>query len=230
MKKAGLIGGISWVSTIDYYRFINEGVNQKLGGKNFAELVIYSLNYGIFDEVEEDKWADVFLEASENLQKSGAECVVLCANTAHMFADELREKIEVPLIHIAEETAKVIVNNGLKKVGLLGTKFTMEKDFYRKNLEKAGLEVLIPEEQETRDSIHEKIQKELTFGILNPETKTELISISNQLIENGAECLILGCTEIPLIISQEDFKVPVFDTTKIHSQAVVEFILDDKKE
>jgi aspartate racemase len=225
MKKIGLVGGISWVSTMDYYKFINEGVNSKLGGLNFAECIIYSLNFG---DIQAKSWNNSFellLNACESLKKSGADSIVLCANTAHLFTDKLQEAIQLPIIHIGAETAKAINKQGLKKVGLLGTKFTMEMDFYRNKLEEYGLEVLIPEKQETRDYIQHTVKEELGIGFINPETKTNYIAIVKELIDRGAECIILGCTEIPILISQDDFTIPIFDTTKIHSQAIVEYIV-----
>ena len=225
MKKIGLVGGISWVSTMDYYKFINEGVNLKLGGLNFAECIIYSLNFGDIQTISWNNSFELLLKACESLKKSGVESIVLCANTAHLFADKLQDTIKLPIIHIGVETAKAVNKQGFKKVGLLGTKFTMEMDFYRNKLEEHGLEVLIPEKQETRDYIQHTVKEELGIGFINPETKTNYISIVKELVDRGAECIILGCTEIPILISQEDFTIPVFDTTKIHSQAIVEFVL-----
>jgi len=225
MKKIGLVGGISWVSTMDYYRFINEGVNSKLGGLNFAECVLYSLNFGDIQSVSWVNSFELLLNACESLKKSGVDSIVLCANTAHLFADKLQETVKMPIIHIGVETAKAVTKQGLNKVGLLGTKFTMEMDFYRNILEKFGLEVMVPEKQETRDYIQLTIKEELGTGYINNETKKNYITIANELIERGAECIILGCTEIPMLISQDDFKIPVFDTTKIHSQAIVEYIV-----
>jgi aspartate racemase len=225
MKKIGLVGGISWVSTMDYYKFINEGVNSKLGGLNFAECIIYSLNFGDVQATSWDNSFDLLLNACESLKKSGAEAIVLCANTAHLFADKLQETAGLPVIHIGTATARAINKRGHKKAGLLGTKFTMEMDFYRNKLEYHGLEVLIPEEQKTRDYIQYTVKEELGIGFINPETKRNYISIVKDLVAGGAECIILGCTEIPMLISQEDFAIPVFDTTKIHSHAIVEYIL-----
>ena len=225
MKKIGLVGGISWVSTMDYYKFINEGVNSKLGGLNFAECVLYSLNFGDIQSVSWVNSFELLLNACESLKKSGVDSIVLCANTAHLFADKLQETIKMPIIHIGIETAKAVTKQGLNKVGLLGTKFTMEMDFYRNILEKFGLEVMVPEKQETRDYIQLTVKEELGTGYINNETKKNYITIANELIERGAECIILGCTEIPMLISQDDFKIPVFDTTKIHSQAIVEYIV-----
>ena len=225
MKKIGLVGGISWVSTMDYYKFINEGVNSKLGGLNFAECVLYSLNFGDIQSVSWVNSFELLLNACESLKKSGVDSIVLCANTAHLFADKLQETIKIPIIHIGVETAKAVTKQGLNKVGLLGTKFTMEMDFYRNIFEKFGLEVMVPEKQETRDYIQLTVKEELGTGYINNETKKNYITIANELIERGAECIILGCTEIPMLISQDDFKIPVFDTTKIHSQAIVEYIV-----
>ncbi|WP_367754708.1 aspartate/glutamate racemase family protein [Flavobacterium sp. WC2430] len=225
MNKVGLVGGISWVSTMDYYKFINEGVNAKLGGLNFAECIIYSLNFGDIQAVSWENSFELLLNACESLKKNGADSIVLCANTAHLFADKLQETINLPIIHIGAETAKAINKCGFKKVGLLGTKFTMEMDFFREKLEEFGLEVLTPKKQETRDYIQQTVKEELGVGFINPETKKKYISIVNELVEDGAECVILGCTEIPLLISQDDFTIPIFDTTKIHSQAIVEYIV-----
>jgi aspartate racemase len=225
MKKVGLIGGISWVSTMDYYRFINEGVNARLGGLNFAEILIYSLNFGDIQAKSWDNSFDLLLNACESMKKAGVDSIVLCANTAHLFADDLQKKLDLPIIHIVVETAKVINKEGFKRVGLLGTKFTMEMDFYRTKLKECGLEVLIPEKQETRDYIQHTVKEELGIGFINPETKKEYINIVAELVDNGAECIILGCTEIPMLIGQDDFTIPVFDTTKIHSKAIVDYIL-----
>lgn len=224
MKKIGLVGGISWTSTLDYYKFINEGVNTKLGGLNFAECIIYSLNFGDIYTQSWDNSYDLLLNACESLKKSGADGIALCANTAHLYADRLQQEINLPVIHIVTETAKIINKNGFKKVGLLGTKFTMEMDFYRNKLELFGLEVLIPEKRETREYIQYTLREELGVGFINPETKKKYKEIVQDLVDRGAECIVLGCTEIPMLISQDDFEIPVFDTTKIHSQAIVEFI------
>jgi aspartate racemase len=225
MKKIGLVGGISWVSTMDYYKFINEGVNKKLGGLNFAECIIYSLNFGNIQAVSWDNSFELLLNACESLKRSGVDSIALCANTAHLFADELQEKIQLPIIHIGVETAKAINRKGFKKVGLLGTKFTMEMDFYRAKLEAYGLEVIIPERQETRDYIQHTVKEELGIGFINPKTKANYIAVVKELVDRGAECVILGCTEIPMLINQDDFTIPIFDTTKIHSEAIVAYAL-----
>ncbi|WP_291127478.1 aspartate/glutamate racemase family protein [Flavobacterium sp. UBA7682] len=223
MKKIGLVGGISWVSTMDYYKLINEGINKKLGGLNAAECVIYSLNFGDVQALSWTNAYDLLLNACESLKKSGVDCIVLCANTAHLFADKLQENIQLPMIHIVEETAKVLNKKGIKKAGLLGTKFTMEMDFYSKKLQEFGIEVIIPDRQETRDYIQQTIKEELGIGFINPDTKLRYIDIANELIKNGAECIILGCTEIPTLISQNDFSFPIIDTAKVHSDAIVDY-------
>jgi len=227
MKKIGLVGGTSWVSTIDYYRYINEGINEKLSGLNFAECIIYSLNFGDIQAKTWDNSFELFHGACKSLQRGGAEAIVLCANTAHLFAEKLQENIEIPIIHIVTATADAVQQQGLKKVGLLGTKFTMERDFYKKRLIEKNIEPLIPRRQETRDFIQHTLKEELGRGILNEETKKEYVSIMNELIENGAEGIVLACTEIPMMITQKDVSVPMFDTTKIHSQAAIEFALSN---
>jgi aspartate racemase len=225
MRKIGLVGGVSWVSTMDYYKFINEGINEKLGGLNFAECIIYSLNFGDIQEKTWENSYELLLDACYSLKRSGVDAIALCANTAHLFANKLQKEIELPLIHIGTETAKKIRHNGLTTIGLLGTKFTMEMDFYRNKLEEYGLKVLIPEKQETRDYVQQTVKEELGRGLIKADTKQNYISIVSDLVERGAEGIILGCTEIPMLISQADFSIPVFDTTKIHSQAIVEFAL-----
>ncbi|BFM41550.1 aspartate/glutamate racemase family protein [Flavobacterium sp. CFS9] len=225
MKKIGLVGGISWVSTIDYYKLINEGVNKKLGGLQFAECLIYSLNFG---DVQEKTWNhsyELLLNACLSLKNSGVDAIVLCANTAHMFANEIEHEIGLPLIHIGTETAKIITKEKITTIGLIGTSFSMEMDFYKDRLKSFGLNVLIPEKQETRDYVQYVLKEELGRGIINPDSRQNYIQIANELIRQGAEGIILGCTEIPLLLNQSDFSVPVFDTTRIHSQAIVDYIL-----
>jgi len=228
MKILGLIGGISWVSTVDYYRLINQGINKKLGDLEFAELMIYSFNYGDIkrnnDAEDWDKTLSMITKASLNMKNSGAKAIVLCANTMHLIADRLQENIQLPVIHIATVTADAIVAKGLKKVGLLGTKFTMERDFFRDKLTEKGIEILIPGDEE-RDFIHYTIFEELGRNIIKPDTKQFYINVINKLIAAGAEGIILGCTEIPLLISNADLDIPLFDTVEIHSKAAVEFAL-----
>jgi aspartate racemase len=231
MKKIGLVGGISWTSTLDYYKYINEGINEKLGGLNFAEMIIYSLNYYDFHKNDLDNDFDasfmLLFQAAQQLKKSGAQAIVLGANTAHSVAQRLELAIGLPLIHIVDAVAMEINKKGLRKVGLLGTKLTMELPFYKDKLKAENIEVLIPKQKKDRAFIHETLTNELGKGILKKETKQRYISIINELINNGAEGIVLGCTEIPILVNQKDVSVPVFNTTKIHAQAAVDFALDD---
>jgi aspartate racemase len=231
MKKIGLIGGISWVSTADYYSFINKGINAKLGGLNFAECIIYSFNYAEIkknnDAGDWDKTLDMLTNASLGLKSCGAEAIVLCANTMHLIADKLEQSIQIPVINIASVTAKEIRSQKIEKVGLLGTKFTMEMDFFKSKLNDLNIASVIPDEED-RTFVHYTIFEELGRGLVLEETKQRYLSIINKLIQRGAQGIILGCTEIPLLIKQEDIIVPVFDTTLIHSNAAVEFMLNGK--
>lgn len=229
MKIIGLIGGISWVSTADYYKLINEGINEKLGGLNFSECLIYSFNYAdIKKNNENNDWDSTFnmlLKASQFLKQGGAEAIVLCANTMHFIADRLEAAIDLPIIHIATATAVEIEKQELKKVGLLGTKFTMELDFFKDKLLAKGIEAIIPKSEEDKDFIHTTIFEELGKGLVTDETKKRYLEIANQLIKDGADGIILGCTEIPLVIKPGDLSVPIFDTALIHSKAAVDFQL-----
>lgn len=229
MRKIGLIGGISWVSTSDYYTLINKGINEKLGGLNFSECLIYSFNYAdIKKNNDTNDWDSTFnmlLKAAEVLKSGGAEAILLCANTMHLIADRLQQAIDIPLLHIAVETAIEIEKKQLKKVGLLGTKFTMELDFFKDKLAEKGIETIIPVSEEVKDFIHYTIFEELGRGIVTEETKKRYLEIANELIKNGAEGIILGCTEIPLVIKEGDLDVPIFDTTLIHTQAAINFQL-----
>jgi aspartate racemase len=198
---------------------------------NYAECIIYSVNFNAFvSNNTAGKWDDTFrilLDACQNLEKAGAEAIVLCANTAHAVADRLEAEISLPIIHIVSETAAVIKEAGLRKVGLLGTKFTMEMDFYKDRLKALGIEPMIPATQEKRDFIQNTLRDELGKGIIREETKKGYLAIIDELIGQGAEGIILGCTEIPMIISQDDVPVPVFDTTRIHADAAVAFALSE---
>ncbi|AWK05227.1 aspartate racemase [Flavobacterium crocinum] len=229
MRKIGLIGGISWVSTSDYYTLINKGINEKLGGLNFSECLIYSFNYADIkknnDANDWDSTFEMLFKGCEFLKSGGAEAIILCANTMHLIADKLQKAIDIPIIHIAEVTATAIQKKEIKKVGLLGTKFTMELDFFTDKLSQKGIEALIPESEEDKDFVHWTIFEELGRGIVTEETKKRCLEIANKLIKNGAEGIILGCTEIPLVIKKGDLSVPIFDTTLIHTQAAIEFQL-----
>lgn len=228
MKTLGLIGGISWVSTVDYYKLINQGINEKLGGLNFSQCIIYSFNYAdIKKNNDANDWETTFqmiVKACNHLKSCGAAGIVLCANTMHFIADRVEKEIGLPIIHIASVTATEIEKVGLKKVGLLGTKFTMELDFFKSKLIDKGIEVIIPNNND-REFVHQTIFDELGKGIVTEQTKQRYLEIITDLINNGAEGIILGCTEIPLVIQQSDVSIPIFDTALLHSKAAVEFSL-----
>lgn len=232
MKTLGLIGGTSWVSTVEYYRIINQEVNRRLGGLSSAKILLYSVNQEELkppsDPGEWSTAAEFFTAAAKRLEKCGAQCLLLCANTPHMAADEIQKNIGIPLLHIAEATAKAVLEKNIRLVGLLGTKLTMEQPFYKERLAASGIKTLIPEENQ-RTFIHRTIMTELEKAILKEETKKQYLDIINDLVRRGAEGIILGCTEIPLLIKQADCNTPVFDTTAIHAMAAVEFALSDRE-
>jgi aspartate racemase len=226
MKKIGLIGGISWTSTLDYYKFLNQGINLKLGGLNSAECIIYSLN---FSDVQNKGWTnsfDLIFDACKSLVSSNVDAIVLCANTAHLFADEIQEKIDIPILHIATATAKEINRKKLRKIGLLGTKFTMEMGFYRDKLKEYDIETIIPTDEKDIEIIQNIVKNELGKGIVTKDSKEKFINYANKLVERGAEGIVLGCTEIPMLIKQKDFNFPVLDTTKIHVESIIKFALE----
>ena len=226
MKTIGLIGGTGWVSTREYYRLINQGVNRKLGGLNSAQCLIYSFNYANIDSLnKQDDHSGIFrlvLDAAEKLKGASVDCLVLCANTLHQYVDDLQKEISLPVIHIADATAKAIKKKGLSKIGLLGTRFTMEMDFYTKRLNEAGIESLVPGKPD-RDFIHDAIMNELLKENYKKETKEGFLSIIDDLEVRGVKGIVLGCTEIPLLIKQEDVKLPLLNTLKIHAAAVVDY-------
>jgi len=229
MKTLGLIGGTGWVSSIDYYKLINQEINKRLGGMQAARLALYSLNYGEVDAfVQKDDFESIYkmvADAARKLKNCEVDGLMLCANTTHMFADQLKAEIKLPVIHIGEATAREINVKELSKVALLGTKFTMEMDFYRTKLNKAGIEMMIPGDDD-RKYIHQAILNELLKDDFRPETKSAFLEIINRLSDAGAEGIILGCTEIPLLIKPEDANVPLFSTTEIHAMAAVDFALE----
>jgi aspartate racemase len=229
MKRIGLIGGMSWESSAAYYRIINELTRNTLGPLYSAKSLMATVN---FDEIKklqyENRWAEaaeLLAEEARGLERGGADCIILCTNTMHKLASEIQAAINIPFIHIADGTAEKIKAAGLKKIGLLGTIFTMEHDFYKGRLiEKYGLEVLVPNEAD-RAIINDIIYKELVQGKVNPASKAEYVRVMRQLVTDGAEGIILGCTEIMLLVGQPDSSVPVFDTTTLHAIAAVEFAL-----
>jgi len=225
MKRLGLVGGISWVSTIDYYRHINEGINAELGGLQFAECLVDSINFGALQEQGWDRALPMLLDACRRLEAGGAEGIVLCANTAHLHADGIRAEIALPLIHIVDATVAEVRRQGLGTVGVLGTKFVMESDLYGKGFRDVGIGALVPDSQESRDRIQQTLKEELGKGVFRDATKAFYLSEMSALCDRGAEGILLACTEIPLFMSQDDFDRPVFDTLKIHAQAAVRFAL-----
>ena len=230
MKTIGLIGGMSWESSLEYYRIINETVRSKLGSFHSAKCLMYSVDFEKIEVLQhENKWdelTDIMVEIAKKLKNAGADFIIICTNTMHKMAEDIEEKAQIKVLHIAEATGKEIIKRRIKKIGLLGTNFTMEQDFYKKVLKDSfNIEVIIPNESE-RGIIHKVIYDELCKGIISEESKNEYIKIINNLVLSGAEGIVLGCTEIPLLIKQEDVKIPIFDTTIIHSISAVEFALD----
>lgn len=231
MRTVGLLGGMTWHSTVDYYRLINEGVHDRLGGSHSAELVLLSVDFDPVEGMQErGDWSAMgrlMAAAARRLETVGAEGLVICANTMHRLADEVAAVVRIPLLHIADATAAEVKKRGLRAVGLLGTRYTMELDFYRGRLEsKHGLKVLVPGEP-GRTTVHEVIYRELGRGIVRDESRQAYVEIIEDLRRRGAEGVILGCTEIPLLVRPQDSPLPVFDTTAIHAAAAVEFALSE---
>lgn len=229
MKTIGLIGGMSWESSLEYYRIINEQVKEKLGGLHSAKSLMYSLDFDLIEKLQQqEKWDEltsIMIKAAQDLEKGGADFVLICTNTMHKMADDVQDNINIPLLHIADTTAERIKEKSLKKVGLLGTNFTMEKDFYKGRLtNKHGLEVIVPK-KEDRQIIHQIIYQELCLGEIKSSSRDQYVKILNKLVDSGAEAVILGCTEIPLLVHQEDVNIPLFDTTSIHAETAVEYAL-----
>lgn len=229
MKTIGLIGGMSWESTREYYRVINETVKDRLGGHHSAELVIYSIDFAnLSDLPAHDDWAGVtrlLTDAARRVAAAGADFFLLGANTVHRVADEIGSSAGIPLLHIADATADAVKKQGLRKVALLGTRFTMEQGFYRERLqERHGLEVITPEKEE-RDLIHDVIFNELSMGVFRESSREAYRRIMAALASRGAQGIILGCTEIPLLVTQADADVPLFDTTTLHARTAVDWAL-----
>jgi aspartate racemase len=229
MKTIGLIGGMSWESSIEYYRIINETVRDRLGGLHSAKSVMVSVDFAEIEILQhEGRWAEatqMMVAAARQVQNGGADFVIICTNTMHKMAGAVQEAVSIPLLHIADATADQIKARGLTKVGLLGTNFTMEEPFYRGRLvDRHGLHVLIPTEEE-REVVHRVIFDELCLGQARPSSKELYVSIMEHLVQKGAKGIILGCTEISLLVGEEDSCVPLFDTTEIHAVAAVEYAL-----
>jgi aspartate racemase len=229
MKTIGLIGGMSWESSLEYYRIINETVKNKLGGFHSAKSLMYSVDFEEIEELQhQGKWQDatrIMIDAAQRVERGGADFVVICTNTMHLMAEDIESSIQIPLLHIVDVTAAKIKEMGHAIVGLLGTRFTMEQDFYRGRLKKKhGIDVLIPEEEE-RIAIHAILYDELCLGAIKDKSREKFKTIIANLESRGAEGIILGCTEIPLIVKKEDYKIFLYDTTDLHAQAAVNFAL-----
>lgn len=229
MKTIGLIGGMSWESSAVYYQLINQQIKEKLGGNHSAKSLMYSVDFNEIEKLQHagqwEKLTTIMIEAADKLEKAGADFVVICTNTMHKMAPEIEAQLSIPLLHIADATAKAIHKKGLKKIALLGTNFTMSQDFYKGRLkEKHQLEVLIPNETD-RMIVHNIIYNELIYGDFREESRQKYKTIIQKLQQAGAEGVILGCTEIPLLIKQKDSPIPVFDTTSIHALEAVNFAL-----
>ena len=221
MKTIGLIGGMSWESTVTYYKVINETVKGQLGGLHSAKCILYSVD---FQEIETcqargewEKSGEILTEAAKALERAGAELLLICTNTMHKVAPQVSEGVKVPLLHIAQATAEQLHLSHITRVGLLGTKYTMEQDFYKEVLRQQGIEVLTPGEKD-RELVNDVIYKELCLGIISPQSRKEYVRIIQQLSRQGAQGVILGCTEIGLLVSEKDTSVPLFDTTLIHGR------------
>ncbi len=229
MRRIGLIGGMSWESTDLYYQQINRAIQQRLGGLHSAKIILTSVDFAEIEELQRkgdwEEAGDYLAYEAQILEKADADCVVLCTNTMHKISDQIEAAISIPLLHIADAVATVIKKQNIKKVGFLGTAFTMEQDFYKARLQAEGIEVIVPEAKE-RKIVHDVIFTELCCGIIKNESREKYINIANQLIAEGAEGIILGCTEICLLIGDVELAVPTFDTTAIHVQAAVDFVLE----
>ncbi len=229
METIGMLGGMSWESTTSYYQEINNGIKDALGGLNSAKICLFSVN---FDEIEtlqhEGNWqatAEILSDAARSVEAGGADFLIICTNTMHKVASEIEHAISIPVLHIADATAEKLKENKVTRVGLLGTKFTMEQDFYRGRLQQHhGIEVLIPE-QADRDVIHDVIYNELCVGKIEASSRAYYLNVINWLYEQGAQAVILGCTEIALLVKQEHTSVALYDTTKIHAEAAVSYAL-----
>ncbi|MED3647405.1 aspartate/glutamate racemase family protein [Halalkalibacterium halodurans] len=228
MRTIGLIGGMSWESSAEYYRIINKEVKNKLGGLHSAKCLLYSVD---FDEIERFQAAGDWDQAGERLgnvafalEKAGADFIVLCTNTMHKVTSHIEEKIQIPILHIADATANQIQKSTIQTVGLLGTSYTMEQDFYKSRIESRGIKVITPTKRE-RDMINKVIYEELCVGRIRPSSKKYYEEVMNRLVAHGAEGIILGCTEIGLLVQQEDSKVPLFNTTVIHALEAVHLAL-----
>ncbi|MDO6446830.1 aspartate/glutamate racemase family protein [Colwellia sp. 1_MG-2023] len=232
MKTIGLLGGMSWESSLGYYRTINQGIKTALGGLHSAKIAMVSVDFQPIEQLQHSgdwqKTAETLVNSAKQVQAAGADCLLICTNTMHKVAPQIASSIDIPLLHIADATAEVIVNKGFSTVGLLGTAFTMEQDFYKNRLtENYGIKVLIPNEQD-RVIIHDVIYQELCLGKVNAASKNEYLRIMKALSQQGAQAIILGCTEIGMLVEQSDIPIPLLDTTIIHANKAIDFALSDE--
>lgn len=225
MKTIGLIGGMSWESTVTYYQIINETVRDGLGGLHSAKILLYSVDFAEIEECQaKGEWersGEILADAAMRLESAGADFIVICTNTMHKVVNQIQAKIRIPIVHIADATAEALLQVGITKTALLGTKYTMTQDFYKDRLVQKGISVVIPNEKEI-EKVNDVIYNELCLGIVSDESREDYIRVIERLKEEGAQAVILGCTEIGLLISQSDSVLPVFDTTQIHAKAAAE--------
>jgi len=228
MKTIGLIGGMSWESTSVYYRLINERVNAQLGSHHSAKLVLLSVDFDVIEQRQhKGDWAgtaDILVDAARRIEAAGADLLLIGTNTMHKVADDVAAAVSIPLLHLADATADRIFSDGRKRVGLLGTRFTMEQPFYRERLEARGIKVAVPDDAD-RDTVHRIIYDELCHGRIDAASREQYLAIIDRLAADGAEAVILGCTEIGLLVKAQDTSVPLYDTTVIHSEAAVDLAL-----
>ncbi len=229
MKTIGLLGGMSWESTVTYYREINQGVKHRLGGLHSAQILLHSVDFDPIEKLQHrgdwEKTAKILADAAGRIEAGGADFLLICTNTMHKVADAVQGAVTIPLLHIADATAEVLVQNGIQRVGLLGTAFTMEQDFYKGRLiNKYGLDVVVPDESDRR-RVHAVIYDELCLGTCTPASKAAYLQIVDKLGRMGAQAVILGCTEIGLLIGPADTEMPLVDTTTIHAAKAVEWAL-----
>ena len=229
MKTVGLIGGMSWESTITYYQLLNEGVKDSLGGLHSAKILLYSVDFyeieALMSRGEWDQAADLLGGVAQRLEAAGANMILICTNTLHKVAPQVQSRIRVPLVHIAEAAADELCVKGISRVGLLGTKYTMTQEFYREKLTASGIDVLIPEGEEI-DLVNRVIFDELCLGVVKPDSKAAYLDVIANLQARGAQGILLGCTELGLIVSQEDVALPLFDTTVIHAKRALALALE----
>lgn len=225
MKTIGLLGGMSWESTVSYYQLINEAVKERLGGLHSAKILLHSVDFAEIEACQSsgdwDRSADILAQAAQGLVGAGADFIVICTNTMHKVAPQIQERSGVPLLHIAEVTARALLDRGVRRAALLGTRYTMTQDFYKGKLAQAGVEVLVPSEADM-DTVNRVIFDELCRGVISPDSRAAFLEIIGTLAQQGAQGVILGCTEIGLLIGQGDTDLPVFDTTRIHARAAAE--------